>query len=123
MCERVNMTDWEGPERVGETLGMSTWAETSLMLTAIEIPGLYVRPDLGIVVAFDHITAEVLENGPAEMKVSLTNSTVFAAAVRILSEDGNEVRKPLSENHLYGCRISELMPGMTEIVVFAKALI
>ena len=45
MCERVNLTDWEGPERIGETLKMTTWAETSLMLTTIEIPGLYVQPD------------------------------------------------------------------------------
>ncbi len=59
MCERVNMTDWEGPERIGETLRMTTWAETSLMLTTIEIPGLYIRPDLALVVAFDHITAEI----------------------------------------------------------------
>lgn len=121
MCERVNMTDWEGPERIGETLGMSTWAETSLMLTTIEIPGLYVRPDLGLVVAFDHITAEVLEDGPTELKVRLKNPTILPAAVRILSEDGNDAMKPLSENYLFGCRIFELMRGATETVVFTKA--
>jgi hypothetical protein len=121
MCERVNMTDWEGPERIGETLGMSTWAETSLMLTTIEIPGLYVRPDLGLVVAFDHITAEVLEDGPTELKVRLKNPTILPAAVRMLSEEGDDARKPLSENHLFGCRIFELMPGATETVAFTKA--
>ncbi len=121
MCERVNMTDWEGGERIGETLGMSTWAETSLMLTTIEIPGLYVRPDLGLLAAFDHITAEVLVDGPTVMKVRLTNSTVLPATVRVLSEEGDDARKPLSENYLFGCRIFELMPGATETVVFTRA--
>ena len=62
MCERVNMTDWEGPEKVGETHKMTTWAETSLMLTTIEIPGLYVQPDKSLVVAFDNILAEVVSD-------------------------------------------------------------
>jgi hypothetical protein len=121
MCERVNMTDWEGPERIGETLRMTTWAEISLMLTTIEIPGLYVRPDLSLALAFDHITAEVIEDGPNEIAVRLTNPTLLPAAVRLFSENGNEAGIPLPENYLLNCEIVELTPGGTKTVSFPKA--
>jgi hypothetical protein len=120
MCERVNMTDWEGPERIGETLRMTTWAETSLMLTSVEIPGLYVRPDLSLVTAFDHITAEVIEDGPTEMKVRLANPTALPAAVRMFSESGHDAKKPLPENYLYECAIVEMMPGAAKTIAFPK---
>jgi hypothetical protein len=121
MCERVNMTDWEGPERIGETLRMTTWAETSLMLTTIEIPGLYVRPDLSLVIAFDHITAEVLEDGSAEMKVRLTNPTALPAAVRIFSESNHDAKKPLPENYLYECALVEMISGAVKTITFQKS--
>lgn len=120
MCERVNMTDWEGPERIGETLRMTTWAETSLMLTTIEIPGLYVRPDLSLALAFDHITAEVVADGPQEMEVRLTNPTPMPAVVRMFCESGQDVKKPLPENYLYECAVVKLMPGATETRAFPK---
>lgn len=121
MCERVNMTDWEGPERIGETLRMTTWAETSLMLTTIEIPGLYVRPDLSLVVAFDHIRAETGADGPDEMEVRVSNPTSLPAAVRMFSESGPEAEKPLPESYLYDCDIVELMPGETKTLSFEKS--
>lgn len=121
MCERVNMTDWEGPERIGETLRMTTWAETSLMLTTIEIPGLYVRTDLSLVIAFDHIKAEVAENGPMEMQVRITNPTSLPAAVRMFCESGKDAAKPLPENYLYECAIIELMPGATKTLSLPKS--
>ena len=121
MCERVNMTDWEGPERIGETLGMSTWAETSLMLTTIEIPGVYVRPDLSQVFAFDHISVAIVEDSPAELKVMLKNSTELPAAVRIFHESGSRAKEPLPENHLYNCVMVQLMPGAFETIAFPKS--
>lgn len=121
MCERVNMTDWEGPERIGETLRMTTWAETSLMLTTIEIPGLYVCPDLSLVVAFDHITADVVADGPQEIQVKLTNPTPLPASIRILCESGDEAKKPLPENYLYPCTVVELMPGEAHMLSFHKS--
>lgn len=120
MCERVNMTDWEGPERIGETLRMTTWAETSLMLTTIEIPGLYVRPDLSLVVAFDHIMAEVVADGPKELVVKVTNPTSLSAAVRVFSEDAQSVKEPLAENYLFDGCIVDLPPGGVKTLSFIK---
>lgn len=120
MCERVNMTDWEGADRIGETLGMTTWAETSLMLTIIEIPGLYVRPDLSMVLAFDHITAEIIAESPTEVTVRLLNPTLAHASVRIFSEGSLGAQRPLVENYLYDCEMVELPPGVTKDLLFSK---
>lgn len=121
MCERVNMTDWEGPERIGETLKMTTWAETSLMLTTIEIPGLYVQPDKSLVVAFDNITAEIVSDRTKEICVRLSNPTPVPATVKIFSETSREAKKTLPENYLFGCRIVEVKADKSEIISFTKA--
>ncbi|MEI6647685.1 MAG: hypothetical protein WCP12_16730 [bacterium] len=120
MCERVNMTDWEGPERIGETLHMSTWAETSLMLTAIEIPGLYVQPDQSLVVAFDNIEATIVADTPHELTLRLTNPTPAPARVTILSERHADAVKLFAENSLFGCRTLNLNSNETKVVSFEK---
>ena len=120
MCERVNMTDWEGPKRIGETLKMTTWAETSLMLTTIEIPGLYVQPDQSLVVAFDNLTAEIVSDDAREIVVRLTNPTPVLAEVKIFSETSREAKKPLPENCLFGCRSEKLAVGEQKQLLFPK---
>lgn len=121
MCERVNLTDWEGPERIGETLGMTTWAETSLLLTTIEIPGLYVQPDRSLVVAFDHVTAETVGDTKGELTVRVTNPTRFPARVRVYAESHRAARERLPENYLYGGREERFQPGETRTLTFTKA--
>jgi hypothetical protein len=121
MCERVNMTDWEGAERVGETLKMTTWAETSLMLTAVEIPGLYVQPDRALAVAFDNVCAQVEGETPRELRVQLHNPTPAPARVSVLCERAKEAAAPLPENRLLGGPVIRLRPGERRTVVFPKA--
>jgi hypothetical protein len=122
MCERVNMTDWEGPERIGETLKMTTWAETSLMLTIIEIPGLYVQPDKALVVAFDNIVAEIVSDKTHSLEVRLTNPTPAPAVVKIFSESGRAAKNPLPENYLFGCRTAKLAAGGGQIISLSKGV-
>ena len=120
VCERVNLTDWEGPERIGETLKMTTWAETSLMLTTIEIPGLYVQPDKSLVVAFDNILTEIVSDGAKEIVVRLKNPTPAPATVKIFFETCRQTRTPLPENYLFGCQTEELDPRELKILSFPK---
>ena len=37
ICERVNTSDWEGPEYVGGVFDVSCWCETSVLLTFMEL--------------------------------------------------------------------------------------
>ena len=120
ICERINLTDWEGPERVGETLYLSTWAETSLMLTTIEIPGLYVQPDTALVVAFDNVEAKIVANRPGQLVVALTNPTPAPARVTILAEPSTGVKRPWPLQALLGCRVVQLQPGERQEVRFEK---
>lgn len=37
ICERVNTSDWEGPEYIGGVFDVSCWCETSVLLTFMEL--------------------------------------------------------------------------------------
>lgn len=121
MCERVNMTDWEGPERIGETLRMTTWAETSLMLTTVEIPGIYVQADRSLVIAFDHVIVDIVSDDEAEFRVKIYNPTAATASVRIFSEIAAGLLLPLPENYLFECPAVNLMPGESTEIAFSKS--
>jgi hypothetical protein len=120
MCERVNMTDWEGLERIGETLRMTTWAETSLMLTTIEIPGLYVQPDRSLVVAFDHVVARICGDTEGQLQVELHNPTPATARVRVLAESSSDALRPMPENALLDAPVVGLQPHTSTVIGFSK---
>ena len=120
MCERVNLTDWEGENYIGETRLLTTWAETSLMLTTIEIPGLYVQPEKALAVAFDNIEAEIVADSAASVAVRIYNPTALVASVVILAESSSEAMKPLAENVLLNATRERLTPGEERVLTFAK---
>jgi len=53
ICERVSTNDWL--EGIGEITYQSTWAETALMLTFVEIPGVHVDKKNKQIIVFDHV--------------------------------------------------------------------
>ena len=118
MTERVNTTDWL--EGIGEIMYGSTWAETSLMLTYIEIPGLYVQPDNSYFIAFDNILAEKVKETKSEITLKLTNPTKAVANVKILSENSDEINQPLGHNYLLNAERVNLQPGESKKIVFKK---
>lgn len=95
VSERINMVDWEGPGTVGYILPMSSWAETSVMMTTVDFPGVYVEPDRGRITVFDNVTARFVD--AARDMVELTNPTRFPARVSILVEDAAERARPLPD--------------------------
>lgn len=98
MCERVNLSDWEGRETVGGNIfGSTIWVETAMMLTAAELPGVYVRTDTGRVIVLDHVRAG-LEARPRGWDLRLHNPTPFDAAVSVLAEDAVAAARPLGVN-------------------------
>jgi hypothetical protein len=109
MCERVNLSAWEGTRNVGGSIfGSCPWVETAAMLTVTELPGVYVRPDTGLVVAFDNVRVEEVSHSGKTVKFRLVNPTKFAADVSVLVESaraaqrpvGSFVEKPLPVVHL-----------------------
>ena len=118
MTERVNTSDWL--EGVGEIFEGSCWCEVSCMLTYVEVPGLYVQPDTGLVCAIDHVNAAVEETYPDRLVVRVTNPTAFPAAVRTLVENSAATARPLGQNALWGCPQVRLAPGETARVEFLR---
>jgi uncharacterized protein YyaL (SSP411 family) len=99
--ERVNISDWEGESGRGWVHESSvSWCEMAVLLTTLEIPGIYVRPDAGILVVFDHIDAKILHQEETFLEVELFNPTVYEAEVSYLEEEKADMAQPLPR-HLY----------------------
>ncbi len=111
VSERVNMSDWEGVESIGYVLPLSTWAETSLMLTTIEVPGIYVETDKATVTAFDNVKATLVKATKKSLTIEITNPTPVEATVTILAESATKQQQVLGENALYGAQSIHLLPG------------
>jgi hypothetical protein len=119
MCERVQMGDWEAPGLpIGEVFWGSTWAETSLMLTWVEVPGLYVQPDRGLVCVIDHIDARIVSASHGQVELELSNPTSYPARVRTLVENSGATVHPLALNALLNCPTISLAPGEARKVRF-----
>lgn len=116
MNERVEMSDWWEP--TGEIFYGSCWCEVSAMLTYVEVPGLYVQPDTGLVCAIDHVTVEEIRRTEDGLEAAIHNPTPFEAVVKVLSESSARMSSPLGQNALWGCRTIRLMPGEKRWFVF-----
>jgi hypothetical protein len=114
--ERVEMGDFLEP--LGEIFDGSGWAEIALMLACVEIPGLYVQPDTGLLRAFDQVAAAVKKRSGTGLVVSLTNPTQFDARISVLAENSTETSRVLGHNYLWRCRRIEVPAGMSVDVVF-----
>lgn len=118
VSERVNINDWEGPETIGYVLPISTWAETSLMLTATELPGLLIEPQRNRVTAFDNVLVRMVRQRPHDMTIEITNPTPVAANLRLLQVD--DYQSMLGENFTYGLPSITLAPGASRILHIKK---
>lgn len=121
MCERVNLSDWEGRDKIGEVFRGTCWCETSLMLTIAEVPGLYVQPDTGVYRVFDALEAEVLAHDAESgaLTLQLRNPTAYAARTTVLAETSSRAgTQPLGPLPLWGCGTIALAPGETTVMTW-----
>lgn len=119
MCERVNTTDWL--EGIGEISYLTTWAETAMMLTSVEIPGLYVQPDRSFFTAFDHIDAKLIRESRETLTLAVSNPTSIEATIKILAENKPDTKKNLGEKELLNYKKIRLGPGETKQLSFRKS--
>ena len=118
MCERVNLSDWEGTENIGDSIfGSSSWPEASLMVTFAEIPGVYAVPERNMVCASDHVNARLCGN-----VLQIENPTVYPARVRVMVETEEELARPLGLVWQNRFRMVSVGPGETaEVPLWAEA--
>lgn len=96
MNERVNLSDWEGEEMVGGIFHGSTWAEVACMLTATEIPSVYVQLRDWNIWTFDHLDVEVVKKNRLGITLKVTNPTDFASTYSFLIEDAQQTKEKLN---------------------------
>lgn len=82
--ERVQTSDWEGKETIGEFLYGSNWPETTMLLTYVEVPGIYLDLDRGILKCFDHVQAKVAPDQDGKVFLNIVNPTIYDAKINLL---------------------------------------
>jgi hypothetical protein len=113
ISERVSTTDWL--EGIGEIMKGTTWAETSLMLTEIEIPGIYVDLDRNIAYAFDQVDIVSLKRNNERTVLTIKNPTHYDASVKILTESEDDQKSGLHKSFLNW--LDEVIPAGRTVVV------
>lgn len=111
--ERVNLSDWEGKESIGNIFHGNTWAQVSAMLTVAQIPGIYINPIKKQLVVFDHVSAKL--NGD---RVTVTNPTKFDASVRVFID--KNPAKIYPSGFISTCPFIFIKAGETKQVSFAE---
>lgn len=96
--ERVQTSDWEGKETVGEFLYGSNWPEVSMLLTYVEVPGIYLDLDRKVLCCMDHVTAKLISGEREETLISVENTTPYDAIVTLLVDDGTG-KEPLGHSY------------------------
>ncbi len=81
--ERVNLSDWEGRNNVGEIPIGSCWCEVSVMLTYLEIPAVYIQRDTGFCFVLDHVECLVEDETDEILTIEMYNPTDYDANYRI----------------------------------------
>lgn len=119
MSERVNMSDWEGAELVGEALPLSCWCETSNMLAYAELPGIYAQPDTGLICVLDHVECVLEAAAGGEKTLRITNPTAWPATVKLLAESAEEAAVPLGVCASPSWPRIRIAPGETHIVTLS----
>ncbi|MBI3987361.1 MAG: hypothetical protein HY343_10595, partial [Lentisphaerae bacterium] len=117
MCERVNFSDWEGRDNVGGNLFGSCWPEVSLMLTTVELPGIYVRPDTGLLCVFDHVEVRVEEAGGDKAVLQCSNPTAFDAEVRVFAERSSAAARILGQGAALRWPVFTIPAGQTRRII------
>jgi hypothetical protein len=119
MNERVQLSDWLEP--IGEIFNGSCWCEVSNMLTFVEIPGLYVQPDRGLVSAIDHVEVETTGDTSGQLAIRVTNPTKFDAVVKVFAENSTQALQKLGQNGLWNCPKVKIPAGHSADLTFRKS--
>jgi hypothetical protein len=90
------------------------------MLTYVEIPGLYVRPDAGFVRAFDNIEVMKIKRTNRGVTLTLKNPTKADAKIKVLVENTEDMKEPLGQNYFPDLKEIVLRAGEEKAFTFRK---
>ncbi len=94
VSERVSTTDWL--EGIGEIFPGSTWAETALMLTTLEVPSIYINTQTLVVANFDQVKSNIIKSDKKSITLLIENPTKYNCELKILAENNIESKAILA---------------------------
>lgn len=118
LSERVSTTDWL--EGIGEIYPGSTWAETSLMLTTLEIPSIYINTQTGVLANFDQVKSKIVKNNKKSIILLVENPTIYNCKIKILPENNTAAKALLSSIPLSKFLMVDLKAGEKKNIVIIK---
>ncbi|MEN6424127.1 MAG: hypothetical protein ABFE13_02095 [Phycisphaerales bacterium] len=71
------------------------WNELNGFLTALEIPGIYVRTDEDEMYIFDHMEVARISRDADGVTLRITNQTPYRATITVLAESARQAQEPL----------------------------
>lgn len=90
--ERGGTSDWDNA--VGEIHAAASFPSISLMLSYVELPGVYVNKTTKEVFTIDQVNARLNKKGQLE----ITNPTRWDAIVKVFAETEDQMKQPLVPN-------------------------
>lgn len=100
VSERVNLSDWEGPQGIGNvSAGDSNMAwETVVLLSILQNPGIYLQTDTQKLLILDHVNARILKQSKEGTLLEIENPTDMPALISVFAESQKASQKPLGWN-------------------------
>lgn len=119
MNERVQTSDWEGKETVGEFLYGSNWPEVSMLLTFVEVPGVYVDFTSRTLQVFDHVECYVKKWDQDCVYLEIYNPTAYSTTVTLLADECTNTRR-LTHNYFVQMKMETLSTGERKQIELKK---
>ena len=92
-----------------------------MLLTAVEIPGIYVQPDTRLVAVFDNVEARLTRSSPGEATFECRNPTHADAAIRVFAEDSAGAARVLGPAGGLAWPVHVVPAGQTRVVRVTSA--
>ncbi|SFQ77171.1 beta-L-arabinofuranosidase domain-containing protein [Flavobacterium akiainvivens] len=118
VSERVSTTDWL--EGIGQLCVGTSWAETSVILTNTEVPGIYIDLEKNTIAVNDHVGVRVLSQAKSVFEIELKNPTDAAVIIKVLAERSRDKKVPLGNLPLVKAKVVRLQPGATQVLQYEK---
>ncbi|MDO4949331.1 MAG: hypothetical protein Q4E55_04095 [Bacteroidales bacterium] len=121
--ERVNISDWEGQESVGNVIHDSNCAWENVNLYHItENPGIYVQADKREIMVIDHVNAKIVRSDADSVTLEIENPTYRDGDVSVLVETSDYAHEnPLGWNAFYSWPKVHVPSGETVTVTLPVA--
>lgn len=115
ISERVSTTDWL--EGIGEIFPGSTWAETAMMLTATELPGIYVDTKSAIIACFDQLSIRVVKQTKNNIQIEVTNPTIYPCVTKVFADSDKHTVVTMFQ---HGAITLNLKPGEGKTITLKR---